>query len=131
MMRAQDMMDLKGLTPKQIDRFCVEALDQRPGQGLRVAVWLFRKRIADFAGMADLNRPFREALKKECAISRLAVGRTETAGDGTVKLLYRLDDGNTVEGVLIPGPDRFTLCVSSQVGCASACSFCLTGSGGF
>ena len=131
MNQATDRTDLKGLTPEAMDRFCIDALGQRPGQGLRVAVQLFRRRVMDIDAMADLNRSFRQALKLHCSVSTLAVDRTETAADGSVKLLYRLDDGNTVEGVLIPGPGRFTLCVSSQVGCASACAFCLTGSGGF
>jgi 23S rRNA (adenine2503-C2)-methyltransferase len=59
------------------------------------------------------------------------VEQRSASGDGTEKLLYRLEDGNSIEGVLIPGPGgRLTLCVSSQVGCASGCGFCLTGSGG-
>ncbi len=125
------IIDLKGLTPREIDRFCTDRLGRRPGQGLRVAVWLYRKKVEEFEAMADLNRPFRAQLSRHAAISRLAVGRRSTSGDGTEKLLYALHDGNTVEGVLIPGPGgRLTLCVSSQVGCASGCGFCLTGSGG-
>ena len=124
------MIDLKGLTPDEIERFCAETLGQRPGQGLRVAVLLFRKRIEGLDGMTDLNRAFREELKKLCAISTLGVERDQRSGDGTRKLLYRLEDGNAVEGVLIPGPGRLTLCVSTQVGCASGCAFCLTGSVG-
>jgi len=124
------MIDLKGLTPKEIDRFCSDELGQRPGQGLRVAVLLFRKRIEDLDEMTGLNRVFREALKRSCSISTLDVERDERSEDGTRKLLYRLSDDNTVEGVLIPGPGRLTLCVSTQVGCASGCAFCLTGSGG-
>jgi 23S rRNA (adenine2503-C2)-methyltransferase len=69
-------------------------------------------------------------LRRSCTLSTIDVVRTDTAGDGTRKLLYRLGDGNTIEGVLIPGPDRLTLCVSSQVGCSSGCGFCLTGAGG-
>lgn len=124
------MIDLKSLTPKEIDRFCAEELRQKPGQGLRVAVWLYRRRVEDFDAMTDLNRPFREALRKGCTLSSLAVEKKTLAEDGTEKLLYRLDDGNTIEGVLIPGPGRLTLCVSTQVGCASGCGFCLTGSAG-
>jgi 23S rRNA (adenine2503-C2)-methyltransferase len=86
--------------------------------------------MEDFDSMADLNRPFREQLKRHCTISRLSIAQRIASEDGTKKLLYRLDDGNTVEGVLIPGPSRLTLCVSTQVGCASRCSFCRTGSGG-
>lgn len=122
--------DFKGLTPKDIDRFCTETMGQRPGQGTRAAVWLFRKRVEDFDLMTDLNRPFREQLKRHCRISQLAIEQQTTSEDGTVKLLYRLDDGNTVEGVLIPGPGRLALCVSTQVGCASGCAFCRTGESG-
>lgn len=126
----KQQIDLKNLTPREIDRFCTEELKQKPGQGLRVAVWLFRKKVEDFGSMNDLNRPFREELKKRCAISSLAIEKKTIAEDGTEKLLYRLDDGNSIEGVLIPGPGRLTLCVSTQVGCASGCGFCLTGAGG-
>lgn len=124
-------IDLKSLTPREIDRFCVQTFGMKPGQGTRVAVQLFRKKIEDIYAMADLNRPFREQLKRTCIISTSMVEKRVTSEDGTEKLLYRLIDGNTIEGVLIPGPDgRLTLCVSSQVGCASGCGFCLTGSGG-
>jgi len=124
-------IDLKGLTPREIDQFCTDRLGQKPGQGTRAAVWLYRRKVEDINAMADLNRPFRDQLKRHVSISRLTIAHRSTSGDGTEKLLYRLDDGNTIEGVLIPGPGgRLTLCVSSQVGCASGCGFCLTGSGG-
>ncbi len=130
MNETSNKIDLKGLTPREIDRFCVEKLGQKPGQGTRVAVWLYRKKAEEFDAMTDLNRPFREQLKRHCTISSLPIEKRSASEDGTEKLLYRLGDGNTIEGVLIPGPGRFTLCVSSQVGCASGCGFCLTGSGG-
>lgn len=124
-------IDLKGLTPGEIDHFCTDRLGRKPGQGTRVAVWLYRRKVEDIDAMADVNRPFREQLKQHTSISRLTMVQRITSEDGTEKLLYRLDDGNTIEGVLIPGPGgRLTLCVSSQVGCASGCGFCLTGSGG-
>ncbi len=118
------------MTPAEIEEFCFRHLGQKPGQGTRVSVWLFRKRAGDFDQMEDLNRPLREQLKRQCVISELAVEQRATSSDGTEKLLYRLDDGNAVEGVLIPGPNRLTLCVSTQVGCASGCGFCRTGEAG-
>jgi 23S rRNA (adenine2503-C2)-methyltransferase len=127
---SQESIDLKSLTPVDIDRFCETALGQKAGQGTRVAVWLYRRMTEALDAMTDLNRPFREQLKSHCRISRLDVKKRTTSEDGTVKLLYRLEDENTVEGVIIPGPGRLTLCVSTQVGCASGCGFCLTGSGG-
>jgi len=128
---SNNITDLKALTPRQIDQFCTGRLGQNPGQGTRVAVWLYRKKAGSFEAMTDLNRPFREQLKRYSTLSSLHVEQRSASGDGTEKLLYRLDDGNAVEGVLIPGPGgRLTLCVSSQAGCASGCGFCLTGSGG-
>lgn len=124
------MIDLKELTPDEIERLCAHELRRKPGQGHRVAIQLFRKRVEDLDAMTVLNRPFRENLKERSTISRIEIERSERADDGTTKLLYRLGDGNSIEGVLIPGPDRLTLCVSTQVGCASGCGFCLTGSGG-
>ncbi len=104
-------------------------MDRKPGQGVRVAVWLYRRKVEEIDAMADLNKPFREELKLHTRISKLTVDQRSASADGTEKLLYRLRDGNAVEGVLIPGPGgRLTLCVSSQVGCASGCGFCLTGS---
>jgi len=124
-------IDLKGLTPREIEQFCTDRLGQKPGQGTRVAVWLYRRKVENIDALADVNRPFREQLKQHASISRLTIVQRILAEDGTEKLLYRLDDGNTIEGVLIPGPGgRLTLCVSSQVGCASGCGFCLTGSNG-
>lgn len=126
----QTLIDIKGLTPQEIEQFCFRHLGQKPGQGTRVAIQLFRKRIDDFDSMIDLNRPLREQLKKQCTITQLAIEQCDSSDDGTKKLLYRLDDGNAIEGVLIPGPGRLTLCVSSQVGCASGCGFCRTGATG-
>ncbi len=97
-------IDLKGLTPREIDRFCTDRLGQRPGQGTRAAVWLYRRKVEDIDAMADLNRPFRDQLKRHVSISSLTIVQRITSEDGTEKLLYRLDDGNTIEGVLIPGP---------------------------
>lgn len=126
----QPLIDLKGLTPQEIEEFCFRHLGQKPGQGMRVAIQLFRKRIEDFDSMTELNRPFREQLKGQCTITQLAIEQCLASDDGTRKLLYLLEDGNAIEGVLIPGPGRLTLCISSQVGCASGCGFCRTGGAG-
>ena len=123
-------VDLKGLTPQEIEQFCAEELGQKAGQGTRVAVWMFRRQVEDFDSMEDLGKSFRKLLKERCTISSLTVEQQTTSEDGTKKLLYGLEDGNAVEGVLIPGSGRLTLCISSQVGCASGCGFCRTGEGG-
>ncbi len=125
-----DRTDLKGMTPVEIEEFCFRNLGQKPGQGTRVAIWLFRKKVEEIDQMDDLNRPLREQLKLQCRISEINVEHRERSVDGTEKMLYRLSDSQTVEGVLIPGPGRLTLCISTQVGCASGCRFCRTSEGG-
>jgi 23S rRNA (adenine2503-C2)-methyltransferase len=81
--------------------------------------------------MTDISKNTREFLKENFTIDRLEKSNIETSVDGTKKYLFRLADGEYTECVLIPGKDRYTLCISSQVGCAQGCRFCLTARGGF
>jgi len=95
-------------------------------------VWdgLYR-RLVDPSAMTDLPSPLRARLAAELPPSlQLVTERTSDAGD-TVKLLWSLDGGARVETVLMLYPDRATVCVSSQAGCAMACGFCATGQAGF
>ena len=81
--------------------------------------------------MTDLAKPFREELSRRATISTLQQETVEVSVDGTRKFLFRLQDGKSVETVLIPmDGGRNTLCISTQVGCAMQCSFCLTGTFG-
>ena len=88
--------------------------------------WLFQKGANSFAEMTNLPAPFRSRLDEEFAISRLAVTRRAESRDGTVKFLFSLPDGKTIESVLIPETKRLTLCISTQAGCAFGCAFCAT-----
>jgi 23S rRNA (adenine2503-C2)-methyltransferase len=99
----------------------------RAGQILR---WVHRRQADSFEVMSDLGVSLREMLRREFGIERLAVDRVETSADGSKKYLFRLSDGKRIESVLIPERNHDTLCVSSQVGCALGCRFCLTGKGG-
>jgi 23S rRNA (adenine2503-C2)-methyltransferase len=80
--------------------------------------------------MTDLSKSLRASLSERLAISRLETEKVEASRDGAKKYLFRLDDGKFIESVLIPERDHWTLCISSQVGCAMGCAFCLTGRGG-
>ena len=93
-----DKIDLKSMTPVEIEEFCFRNLGQKPGQGTRVAVWLFRKKVEEIDQMEDLNRPLGQQLKQQCTISQIEIEQRERSEDGTEKLLYRLADGQTVEG---------------------------------
>lgn len=122
--------DLKNLTREQLISF-VESLDQPAFRGRQILAWIYRPGITDFCEMTDLAKEFRTLLAKHAYISRFGDPITETSVDGTVKFGFSLDDGYMVESVFIPEEDRNTLCVSSQVGCAMGCRFCLTGAMGF
>jgi 23S rRNA (adenine2503-C2)-methyltransferase len=91
------------------------------------------RRAARPAEMTELPVPLRQRLAHEPALTPalLAVARRATASGDTVKWLWRLPDGARIETVLMHYPDRTTVCVSSQAGCAMACGFCATGQAGF
>jgi 23S rRNA (adenine2503-C2)-methyltransferase len=99
----------------------------RAGQILR---WLYRRRVRTIAHMTDLSARDRSALAEIAAIRRSARCAVLPSEDGTRKFLLTLDDGLTIEAVLIPDDERLTLCVSTQVGCTLDCGFCLTGTMG-
>lgn len=122
--------DLKDLNEKQLIAF-VEKLGQPAFRGRQIMSWLYRPEVRDFEQMTDLAKVFRAILAKHCYISHFDNPILERAQDGCVKFGFRLHDGYIIEAVLIPEPDRNTLCISSQVGCAMKCTFCLTGSMGF
>jgi 23S rRNA (adenine2503-C2)-methyltransferase len=88
--------------------------------------WLFQKRAAAFAEMTNLSRGLRDALEENFSISGLKILRHAESSDGTVKFLFGLSDGASIESVLIPETQRLTLCISTQVGCGFGCAFCAT-----
>lgn len=129
-MKTSGKTDLKNLTQEQLTDF-VLGLDQPAFRAKQIMGWLYRPGITEFSQMTDIAKVFRSILEEKACISHFASPILEKAGDGCVKFGFRLDDGHIIEAVLIPEPDRNTLCISSQVGCAMACSFCLTGTMGF
>ncbi len=88
--------------------------------------WVFRRGVTDFAGMTDLAAAQREALAGRFRISTPPIARRDISEDGTEKFLLTLQDGRQVESVFIPRTPHDTFCVSTQVGCAMGCAFCLT-----
>ncbi len=93
--------------------------------------WLYQQGVQSFDEMTNLSKGFRQALSQISFISSLYPLRVEKAEDGTQKFLFQLEDGNRIESVLIPDKTRLTLCLSTQVGCAFGCRFCLTGKTGW
>jgi 23S rRNA (adenine2503-C2)-methyltransferase len=89
--------------------------------------WVHKRGVTDFAGMTDLGRELRSSLAAAFRVVAPEVVRTEKSSDGTTKFLLRLEDGQLIESVFIPDTPANTFCLSTQVGCAMKCGFCLTG----
>jgi len=89
--------------------------------------WLYRRGVTDFGAMTDLSRELRADLASAFRATTPALAHHERSIDGTQKFLLRLADGRSVESVFIPDTPSNTFCISTQVGCAMACAFCLTG----
>jgi 23S rRNA (adenine2503-C2)-methyltransferase len=124
------LINIKTLTPDELQ----ENLVQRGFKMYRsnqIIAWLYRHHARSFDEMTNIPKAERGLLSTFFTISQPKIIMTEISSDGTRKFLFELEDGHTIESVLIPDKDRQTLCISSQVGCQQACRFCLTGSGGF
>jgi 23S rRNA (adenine2503-C2)-methyltransferase len=89
--------------------------------------WVHRRGVTDFAAMSDLSRELRAQLARAFQMTTPDVVQVERSTDGTTKFLLRLDDGKLIESVYIPDTPAHTFCLSTQVGCAMKCAFCLTG----
>ena len=89
--------------------------------------WIYRHGTTDIAAMTDLSRELRATLTSEFTLTTPALAQREISVDGTEKFLLRLADGRHIESVFIPDTPAMTFCISTQVGCAMACAFCLTG----
>lgn len=122
--------DIKDLSQKKLADWLQEH-GEKPYRAGQIFKWLYIHQTDSFDEMTDLSKTTREILSDNFTIHRLEKSNTETSRDGTIKYLFRLEDGEYTECVLIPGKDRYTLCISSQVGCAQGCRFCLTARGGF
>jgi 23S rRNA (adenine2503-C2)-methyltransferase len=100
----------------------------RAGQVYR---WLYARRARSIEDMTDLPRDLRSRLQETHAVRWPEVAERSRSRDGTVKYLFRLDDGAAIESVSIPEETRRTICISTQAGCPLRCAFCLTGIGGY
>ncbi len=132
--------NLKSLSEKELTEF-LKNQGQSPYRAKQILNWIYKKQAAALDDMTDLSKPVRKQIGKIAFISNLKLLKKQVSKDGTQKFLFELQDGKTVESVLIPAgtaclPDRqalsqdnnrLTLCISSQVGCAMGCKFCITG----
>lgn len=96
----------------------------------QIFIWLYHYKLYDFDRMSNLSKVLRALLKEHFYISLPLICRKTKSQDGSIKYLFELKDGLTIESVWMPSDQRKTLCVSTQVGCRLACTFCMTGTMG-
>ncbi len=122
--------NIKALIPGGLEA-CVVDMGLPKYRAKQLFEWIYGRRASTFDEMTNIAKEERRTLAGLYYISALRLLMTEQSHDGTRKFLFELEDKHTIESVLIPDEERNTLCISSQVGCAQACRFCLTGTGGF
>ena len=129
-LKMMEKPDIKDITGEQLSTWLEKEgiAPYRTGQILR---WIYKRQADAFEQMTDISKEIRSRLSSHFTINRLEKIRVEQSEDGSRKYLFGLKDGNRIESVLIPERGHSTLCISSQVGCAQGCRFCLTGKGGF
>jgi 23S rRNA (adenine2503-C2)-methyltransferase len=125
-----EKLDLKNLAPTELQQWLASSGKERY-RSVQILRWLFKEGVHSPVQMTNLSNKFRQELDRISRVSRLLCVRTQRAQDHTRKFLFELEDGNRIESVLIPDGHRLTLCLSTQVGCALGCRFCLTGQKGW
>ena len=125
-----DIVDFKGVTCEEAKERLV-SMGEGAFRATQIRSWIFERGVDDFSEMTNLGKALREKLKETTKVTALTVAEESKSTDGTLKILFRLEDGHTIESVYIPDGKRATLCVSTQVGCKLDCQFCLTGKNGF
>ena len=102
----------------------IKELGQPAFRAKQIFDWLHNKRVSNFDQMANLPKTLIQQLEEKCFIDILQVEKKQFSKDGTIKYLLKLTDGNCIETVLLNNKERYTICVSTQVGCRMGCKFC-------
>ncbi|MBZ4373105.1 23S rRNA (adenine(2503)-C(2))-methyltransferase RlmN [Corallococcus sp. AS-1-6] len=121
------LVDVASLSREKLALFLSEQLGERPFRAAQLYRWLHQRGATTFDEMTDLSKALRDKLKVQAEIVPLVKDLEQRSVDGTIKYRFKTRDGRFIESVYMPAEDRKTLCVSTQVGCAMACSFCMTG----
>src|SRR5688572_7371792 len=119
-------VDLAGLELKELEEF-VQSRGHKKFHAKQIYHWIWKRGVTDFSAMTNLSRELRQSLADAAIVSLPEVTRHDVSEDGTQKFVLKLDDGRQIESVFIPDTPKQTFCVSTQVGCAMGCAFCLTG----
>tara|TARA_B100001093_G_C26848295_1_gene1023885 strand:+ start:947 stop:1990 length:1044 start_codon:yes stop_codon:yes gene_type:complete len=125
-MKIDAKQDIRAFSKEELkDYFVLNG--EKAFRAKQVYEWIWKKSATDFGQMTNLSLLTRNLLKEHFCINAVQVDNVQFSDDGTIKSAFRLFDKQICEGVLIPTDKRMTACISSQVGCSLACTFCATG----
>jgi len=99
---------------------------EKPFRAVQLFQWLYLHRVDSWEEMTNVSKKFLKKASHHFSLQRIPIVHKQVASDGTVKMLQELNDGHRIESVLLNHGDHFTVCISTQVGCAMGCKFCLT-----
>jgi 23S rRNA (adenine2503-C2)-methyltransferase len=127
-MESTTLLDIRDMSLAQIEELCRNSGEPR-FRAKQIYEWIWKKGARSFEEMTSLSKDFRKKLSEVATIRPILFDKVQYSNDGTIKSRFILHDGQLIESVLIPvtRDDRYTVCVSSQVGCSLTCSFCATG----
>ncbi len=123
---SEKSLDLAGLERPELETALVARGIER-FRARQIFQWIHKRGVTEIAAMTDLSRELRAMLAGAFSLTTPSIAARDRSVDGTEKFLLRLHDGRQIESVFIPDTPAMTFCISTQVGCAMACAFCLTG----
>ena len=117
---------IRDLSTEELKNFLL-SIGEKPFRAKQIFEWLWQKNAHTFDEMTSLSQSLRNKLAETFEIDHIVLDDQQISSDKTIKCAFKVKGGHVVEGVLIPTSSRMTACISSQVGCSLACSFCATG----
>lgn len=120
------MINLYGLEINKLEKLLTDR-GQKRFRATQLYIWMYQKLATTFDEMSDVSKAFREELNRDFTLALPKIYRKQESEDGTIKLLLELEDGSKIETAMLPYNYGSAICVTSQVGCNMACSFCASG----
>jgi 23S rRNA (adenine2503-C2)-methyltransferase len=123
---AETKINVRNLSASELQT-AIQELGEKAFRAKQIYEWLWKKNAGSFEEMSSLSKGLREQLELKFFIDKITLDDQQISSDKTIKCAFEVEKGKVVEGVLIPTSSRMTACISSQVGCSLACTFCATG----
>ena len=121
--------DLKNLSYNELEKL-TSGLNMEPYSAKQIYQWVFQKNVNYIEEMTNISKKNRTKLAEAAFISSMRLEKSNISKDSSIKFIFVTNDGYSVESVLIPEKNHFTICISTQIGCSMRCRFCCTGING-